>query len=177
MQHPIIRPLVFREQIRQPIIQHFDKRVHTLLLGYGSYPTTYEVVSLFVSAWRNTEGDSLDHPRYLPRDCERGGGCGSGPPVMVVRHIPEPILRWSALGTYDPRGWMAPTCGLDKDQWPGPLVITPDGGPWLEGSQWSSPPGNASNPSWNCYGAPFPTQDIESRIPGERNGCKVLIPY
>ena len=61
MQHPIIRPLVFGEEIRQPIIQLttgwllgdikcFDKRVHTPSSGYGHYPTTYEVVSLFVSA-------------------------------------------------------------------------------------------------------------------------------
>ena len=70
MQHPIICPPVFREEIRQPIIQLtmcwllgdikcFDKRVHTLLSGYGHYLITYEVVSLFVSVLRNTEGDSF----------------------------------------------------------------------------------------------------------------------
>ena len=65
MQHPIICPPVFGKEIRQPIIQltsswllgeikHFDKRVHTPSLGYGHYPTTYEVVSLFVSVFEET---------------------------------------------------------------------------------------------------------------------------
>ena len=60
-EHPIIRPLVFSEEIRQPIIQlttgwllenitHFNKRVHTPLSGYGHYPMTHEVISLFISA-------------------------------------------------------------------------------------------------------------------------------
>ena len=60
LQHPIICPPVFREEIQQPIIQLttgwllgdikcFDKRVHTPSLGYRHYPMTYEVISLFVS--------------------------------------------------------------------------------------------------------------------------------
>ena len=59
MQHPIIRPPVFSEEIWQPIIElttgwllgqikHFNKRVHTPLSGWGHYPTTYKVDSLFV---------------------------------------------------------------------------------------------------------------------------------
>ena len=47
MQHPIIK-LTTGWLLRE--IQHFDNREHTLLLGYGSYLLTYEVVSLFVFA-------------------------------------------------------------------------------------------------------------------------------
>ena len=60
MQHPIIRPPVFGEDIRQPIIQltmgwllgdikRFDKQVHTPSSGWGHYLTTFEVGSLFIS--------------------------------------------------------------------------------------------------------------------------------
>ena len=145
MQHPIIRPPVFGEQIWQPIIQLtmgwlvrdiqcFNKRVHTPLLGYGHYPTTYEIISLLVSAWRNTEGGSLDHPGHLPQDLEGGGGCRSCSPTVVAWRISEPLLQWLAMGAHNLRGWMALICGLDKDQWSGPFVVALDGGPWLEGS-------------------------------------------
>ena len=84
MQHPIICPLVFGEEIQQPIIQLttgwllgdikcFDKRVHTPLSGFRHYPMTYEVVSLFVSAWRNTEGDSFRFPKILFMESSRRG--------------------------------------------------------------------------------------------------------
>ena len=63
MQHPIIRPPVFREHGRRPIIQLtmgwllrdiqcFDNWEHTPLLGYGHYPSTFEVISLFVPTCR-----------------------------------------------------------------------------------------------------------------------------
>ena len=68
MQHPIIRPLIFGEEGCCLIIQLtmgwllgniclWDNREHTLLLGYGHYPLTYEVISLFVPACRNTDRD------------------------------------------------------------------------------------------------------------------------
>ena len=68
MQHPIIRPLVFREHGCQPIIQLtmgwllgniscWDNREHTLLSGFGHYLSTFKVISLFIPAYRNTDGD------------------------------------------------------------------------------------------------------------------------
>ena len=71
MQHPIIRPPVFREHSCQPIIQlttawllgniqHWDNREHTLLSGYGHYPSTFEVFpSLFLLVETLTENDRL----------------------------------------------------------------------------------------------------------------------
>ena len=61
IQHPIIHPPVFGEHGCRPIIQlttgwllgeiqRFDKREHTPLSGWGHYPLTHEVVSLFISA-------------------------------------------------------------------------------------------------------------------------------
>ena len=55
IQHPIIRPPVFGEEIHQPIIQlttgwllreiqHFNKRVHTPSSGWGHYLLTYKVI-------------------------------------------------------------------------------------------------------------------------------------
>ena len=185
MQHPIIRPPVFGEQIWQPIIQlttgwllgdiqHFNKRVYTPSSDYGHYPTTHDVISLFISVWRNTEGSSFDHLGYFPWDPQGWGGCGSHTPAMVVWCISEPVLWWLALGTDDLRGWMAPTCGLDKDQQSTPFVITLDGGSWLESSQQLSTPSNSSNLAWNHYGTLFPIQDIEFRILGEKNGHKAF---
>ena len=54
IQHPIIRPPVFREHGCHPIIQlttgwllgeiqRWDNREHTPSLGWGHYPLTYEV--------------------------------------------------------------------------------------------------------------------------------------
>ena len=61
MQHPIIRPLVFGEHGCFPIIQLttgwllgdiqcFNNREHTPSSSYGHYPSTFEVISLFVPA-------------------------------------------------------------------------------------------------------------------------------
>ena len=69
---------------------------------------------------------------------------------------------------------MASSHGLDKDQQSGSLVFAPDGGFGLEGSQQSSTPGDASDPTWNCYGTLFPSQDIEIGILGEKNRCKAF---
>ena len=68
MQHPIIRLLVFGEDSHCPIIQlttgwllgnicQWDNREHTLMSGFGHYPSTFEVIPLFVSACRNTDGE------------------------------------------------------------------------------------------------------------------------
>ena len=57
---------------------------------------------------------------------------------------------------------MASCGGLDKDQQSGPLISALDGGLGLEGSQRPSTPSDSSDLAWNRYGAPFPTQDIET---------------
>ena len=132
MQHPIIKPLVFGKQIQQPIIQlttgwllgsiqYFDKRVNTPLSGYGHYPMTYEVVSLFISAWRNTEGDFIDNPRYLPQNHQRGGHDGCTPSLV------EWHLWWLAVGPYDPQGQVALCHQPDQDQQSISPVIAPNG--------------------------------------------------
>ena len=153
MQHPIIRPLVFGEHGCHSIIQLitgwllgeiqcFNKREHTLSSGWGHYLMTHKVVFLFISDWRNTEGGSLDYPRYLPWDCQGGGGCSSCTPSLVEWHLPKPLLRWLVVGAYDLRGWMALNGGPVKNQWSISLVVAPDGGSGLEGSQQLSPPSN-----------------------------------
>ena len=59
LQQPIICPLVFAEDDHRPVIQlttgwllgticRWDRRVHTQSLGFGHYPSTFEVISLFV---------------------------------------------------------------------------------------------------------------------------------
>ena len=59
-QQPIICPLIFSKDNCHPVIQfttgwllgtihQWDGRVHTLSLGFGHYPLTYEVIPLFVS--------------------------------------------------------------------------------------------------------------------------------
>ena len=106
-QHPIIRPLVFREHGCRPIIQlttgwllgqiqHWDNREHTPSSGYGHYPSTFEVISLFVSACRNTERDCPDHPRHLPQNYKNWRGRG-GCPQLVVAVISRPFWRYSDL--------------------------------------------------------------------------------
>ena len=68
LQHPIIRPPVFGEDSRCLIIQlttgwllgtlhRWDNREHTLMLGFGHYPSMFKVIPLFVSACRNTDGE------------------------------------------------------------------------------------------------------------------------
>ena len=69
---------------------------------------------------------------------------------------------------------MALSGGLDKDQQSSSLVSALDGGPRLEGSQRSSSPSDLSDLAQNCYGTPFPTQDIKIGILGERNGRKAF---
>ena len=65
-QHPIIRSVVFGKDIsRLPIelttgwllgkVIRFDNRVHTPASGWGHYPTTHEVIPLFISACRNAD--------------------------------------------------------------------------------------------------------------------------
>ena len=84
MQHPIIRPLVFGENIQQLIIQlttgwllgeitRFDKRVHTPSSSWGHYLMTHEVGSLFISCLEETLRGPLDLPRHLPWDRQRWG--------------------------------------------------------------------------------------------------------
>ena len=59
--HPIIKATTFGEQISRPLISlttgwllgditQFDNEVHTPASGWGHYPTTHEVIPLFVSA-------------------------------------------------------------------------------------------------------------------------------
>ena len=93
-QHPIIRSVVFGKDIsRLPIelttgwllgkVIRFDNRVHTPASGWGHYPTTHEVIPLFISACRNTEENFLDYPRYFPWDLQRGGGRSGCTPLLV----------------------------------------------------------------------------------------------
>ena len=104
-QHPIIKLAVFGEDVTQPMIKlttgwllgrikRFDKRVHTPSSGWGHYLMTYEVISLFVSDWRNTEGGFLDHPGHLPWDLQRGGGQSSCTPSMVEWHCRVLLGCW-----------------------------------------------------------------------------------
>ena len=95
-------------------IQHFNKREHTLSSGWGHYPTTHEVISLFISAWRNT-GGSLDHPRHLPWNHQRRGGCSGRPLSLVEWRLSQPFLWWSPLGSYDSWGWVALCSQPDKN--------------------------------------------------------------
>ena len=59
LQQPIIHPPVFAEDGHCLVIQltmgwllsmihHWDGREHTSLLGFGHYPLTYEVLSVFI---------------------------------------------------------------------------------------------------------------------------------
>ena len=61
LQHPIIKATTFGEQISRPSIllttgwllgdiTWFNNEVHTLASGWGHYPTTHEVIPLFISA-------------------------------------------------------------------------------------------------------------------------------
>ena len=61
LQHPVIKSTMFSKQISWLSISLttgwllgditcFDNRVHTLSSGWGHYPTTHEVIPLFVSA-------------------------------------------------------------------------------------------------------------------------------
>ena len=113
-QHPIIKSAVFGEDVTQPTIKlttgwllgrikRFDKRVHTPSSGWGHYLMTYEVISLFVSDWRNTEGGSLNHPEYLPWDFEGWRGWRGCPQSVVAQHVCEPLFQQLALGAYDLR--------------------------------------------------------------------------
>ena len=60
LQQPIIHPPVFAEDDCHPVIQlttgwllgtirRWDGRVHTPSSGFGHYPSTYEVIPLFIS--------------------------------------------------------------------------------------------------------------------------------
>ena len=68
IQHLIIYPPVFGEDSCRLIIQlttgwllgnicQWDNREHILLLGYGHYLSTYEVIPLFISSEGNTDGE------------------------------------------------------------------------------------------------------------------------
>ena len=61
LHHPIIKAMTFEEWISCPLIllttgwllgdiTRFDNEVHTPASGWGHYPTTHEVIPLFVSA-------------------------------------------------------------------------------------------------------------------------------
>ena len=93
----------------------------------------------------------VDHPRHLPWDPQGRGGWDGCTPSLVEWCLPEPILRWSVVGPYDPRGWMAPGCWSDKDKQHFSIVVVAHGGPQLESSQQSSTPGNASDQAWNHH--------------------------
>ena len=65
-------------------ITRFSNEECTPLSGWGHYPTTIEVTSLFVSSFdRITEEKLVDHPRHLPRDSQGGGGRDSCTPSLV----------------------------------------------------------------------------------------------
>ena len=65
LQHPIIKAATFRECSHPTIslttgwllgdITRFSNEEYTLSSGWGHYPTTLEVIPLFISAWRNAE--------------------------------------------------------------------------------------------------------------------------
>ena len=185
LQHPIIKSATFGENISQPStglttgwllgdITHFDNRVHTPSSGWGHYPMTHEVIPLFISALRNAEENFIDHPRYLPWNPQRRIGQNSCTPLVVEWHLPKPLLRWSTMGPYDLRGWMA-TCGQpEEDWWSVPAVVTSYGGPWLESSKWLSTPSDSSDLTRYHYCALFPTQDNEAWILGEESDWKTV---
>ena len=125
LQHPTIKAVTFGER-SQPMISlttgwllgditRFSNKEYTPLSGWGHYPTTIEVIFLFVSSCGNTEEKFADHPRYLPWDSQGGGGWDSHPSSLVEWRLSEPILWQSVMGPYDPWGRMALCCQLDED--------------------------------------------------------------
>ena len=103
LQHPIIKAVTFGEWSRPTIslttgwllgdITRFSNKEYTPLSGWGHYPTTIEVIPLFVSACRNLEENFTDHPSHLPQDSQGGRGRDGRPPSLVERRLPEPVLR------------------------------------------------------------------------------------
>ena len=69
---------------------------------------------------------------------------------------------------------MALCCRSDENQRSVSSIVALDGGLGLESSQRLSPPGDSSDPTWNCYCASFPTQDNEVGILGKRRGSRLL---
>ena len=102
LQHPIIKAATFGERSQPTIslttgwllgdITRFSNEEYTLLSGWGHYPTTTEVIPLFVSACRNSEENFTDHPRHLPQALQGGGGQDGRSPSLVERRLPEPVL-------------------------------------------------------------------------------------
>ena len=144
-QQPIIRAPVFAEDDCCPIIKSttswllgtihwWDGRVHTLLSGFGHYPTTYRVIPLFVSFWWNTDGEFIDYLGYLSWGHEDRGtkwlDCCAY--LVVEGCVPKPVLWWSTLGKYDLRSGMALTCRSELCQWSGPCESPANGDPWLD---------------------------------------------
>ena len=76
LQHPIIKVTTFGERSRPTIslttgwllgdITRFSNEEYTPSSGWGHYPTTIEVIPLFVSAYRNTEENFFYRSPKIP---------------------------------------------------------------------------------------------------------------
>ena len=182
MQHPIIRPLVFREHGHHPIIQlttgwllsdiqWWDNREHTPLSGYGHYPSTFEVISLFVPIWKNAERDCLFRS---PKTPSMGSRRREKTRLLLITggdktHILTSSLMinsgpiWSE-GLNGSNRWIVPRSTIQSFY----LFCGADRGPWLESSQWSSSPGYPSHSTLNHHAPSYITPDYEIGVQGKK---------